>query len=186
MALNPGFQQAATATVRAGFPGDLASAKTAINIAAEGLFALGDLIVGNGAFYAPGGNQVVTDSANGTTAFAGIVLRNAGLAPMSWADSQIGYGFIVPDGTQATVANGGDFKAIITGVNASGVADHVPLVGENIWVNLTTGAWAAAPISATSVTGYTRAGTFKVTRVGLLTSATVGVNQTFGVISGNV
>lgn len=187
MTLYPGFQKQVNLQVYQGYPGDLLSDRTPVTLAANGLFALGDVAVAAGCFYSTNGNQVATDSGDaGTTALAGFVLRNQGLAPMGWSDSQIGYGFIVPDGTQATVAVGGDIAMIILGVDTSGSATHVPTVGEYIWVNTTTGAIASAATSVATVTGYVRAGTFKITGVGYLTPATVGANQTFGKISGTL
>lgn len=185
MALRPGFQQQVNLQMLQGLPGDFASDRTAVTLSANGLFAKGDVTVGNACFYGTSGNQVVSNSSNGTNAVAGFVIRNAGLSPMGWSDSQAGFGFVVPDGTQANVATGGDFMAVITGINSSGVADHVPVIGDIIWVNLTTGALASAPSSVSTATGYIKTG-WKVTKVGLLTQATVSTNQTFGVFSGQL
>lgn len=185
MAIVVGFQKNVSLNVNAGLPGDLGSARTMVTLAANGLFALGDVIVGNAGFYAPSGNQVVSASADGTTAVAGFVLRNSGLAPMGWTDSQKGYGFIVPDGTQASLGINGDFLAIITGIDANGAANHVPFIGEKIWVKLLDGSIACAPSSVATATGYV-ATNWIVTKVGLLTQATVGTNQSFGQFSGQL
>jgi hypothetical protein len=185
MTLRVGTQKSVNLVMLQGLPGDLASARTQVTLAANGLFALGDVTVGGACFYTSNGNQVVSDSTDGTTNVAGFVLRNTGLSPMSWVDSDLGYGFVVPNGSQATVAVGGDIMGIITGINSSGTANHVPTIGEYIWVNLTTGALAAAPSSVATATGYTRTN-MKITQIGGVTSATVSSNQTFGVYSGNL
>jgi len=180
-----GFQKQVDLNVYNAYPGDFASNRTAVVLGANGLIALKDVVVGAGCFYSTSGNQVATDSADaGTTSLAGFVIRNQGLAPMGWSDSQAGYGFIVPDGTQVSVAVAGDFYSVITGVQADGTANHVPTIGELIWVNTTTGAIASAPINVTTVTGYVQATGWKVTNIGLLTPATVGTNQSFAIFSG--
>lgn len=185
MSLITGFQKSVDLNVYNAYPGDLASDKTAVTLAGNGYIALGDVTIGACCFLNASGNQVATNSSNaGTTALAGFVLRNQGLAPMGWSDSQAGYGFVAPDGTQVSVAIGGDFYAVITGVQADGAANHVPLVGELIWINTTTGALASAPSSVTTVTGYIQASGWKVSKVGLLTPATVSTNQSFCVFSG--
>lgn len=187
MGLLPGFQKSAYLKVQQGLPGDLGSGRTVVNLAANGYFALGPVTVGVGCFLATSGTQVCTASSDaGTTTSAGIVLRNQGLAQMSWSDSQQGYGFTVPDGGQPSVANGGDILVILTGVDTSGAANHTPVVGDVVWQKLTDGTLASAPSSVSTVTGYIRLGTFRVTLVGLLTSATVSTNQTFGQISGTL
>lgn len=184
MTLYPGFQQSVGLTVNQALPGDLLSDRTAVTLAANGLFAKGDLPIGGGAFYATNGNQVANSTAGaGTSLFAGINLRNTGLSPMAWSDSQLGYGFVTPDGTQATIATRGDIAVLLTGVNGSGVADHVPVVGDVVWISTTDGTLASAPSSATTVTGYVITGGFVVTQVGLITQATVASNQSLARIS---
>lgn len=187
MAVFPGFQKTVDPVVFTAYPGDPASDKTFAQLNADGYFALGDLSIGLGAFLAPSGNQVATVSATaGTTAFAGIVTRNAGLAPMGWNDSQAGYGFVVPNGTQGSVAVAGDYFAVLTGVDGTGTPNHVPVVGDFVWCSLTNGTFATAPSTVTAVTGYVRCGSSIVTKVGAFTvpGVTIGTNQTFGVISG--
>jgi hypothetical protein len=186
MALLPGFQKRVSQVVYSGYPGDLASAKTQVQLNATGAFALGDVIVGNACFYANGGNQVCSSSLTigATQVVAGFVLRNMGLAPMGWNDSAIGYSMVVPDGKQPTVAQGGDFLGIITGVSTLGVADHVPTLGESIYVSLADGSLASA-ILGTVVTGYVPTN-WKITFTNLTTVATIGVNQKFAKFSGQL
>lgn len=187
MTLYPGFQKQVNLNVYQGYPGDLASDRCAVILGANGKFASGDVNVGYGCFLTTNGNQVASDTTTaGTSVVAGFVLRNWGAAPMTWVQSDVGYGMTVPDGKQATVAFAGDFYSVVTGVNGSGAANHVPTVGENIWVKTTDGSLASAPASVTTVTGYVQAAGWYITGTGGLTPATVGANQTFAKFSGSL
>ena len=64
MTLYPGFQKTVNPTVYQGYPGDLASDVTAVVLAANGLFAFGDVIVGNGCFLSTTGTQVASAAAD--------------------------------------------------------------------------------------------------------------------------
>lgn len=186
MNIIPGFQKKVYLNVFNGYPGDLASNVTQDTDGAQGYFSLGDVIVGNCCFIANNGNQVASSSSvsGATQVIAGFVLRNQGLAPMTWTDSNKGYGMLVPDGKQATVANNGSFLGIITGVDDTGVADHVPVIGESIWVKLLDGSLASAPKNITSVTGYVQALGWNVKLINGNTPAIVGANQTFASFGG--
>lgn len=186
MALLPGFQRTVTSIPDSAVAGDILSAKTQVQLNATNVFALGDVIVGHACFYANSGNQVCSSASTigATQLVAGFVVRNMGLAPMGWVDSAIGYSLIVPDGKQPTVAQGGDFAGLITGVNASGVANHVPVLGEAVYVALTDGSLASAPVG-TTVTGYV-ATNWNITYTDLVTSQTIGANQKLVKFSGQV
>jgi hypothetical protein len=188
MAILPGFQRTATKRVNEILPGDVYSGRTAAVLGANGKFALGTVTIGNGCFLATNANQVASStSAAGTSVFAGIVLRNQGGAPLSWADSQTGYGYSVTEGAQVSVGFSGQFGALITGVNGSGVANHVPVVGEQIWVNITTGAFACVPAGVTTVTGYVIAPGWLVNRIAMYNATvTVGANQSLCLIAGQL
>lgn len=181
----PGFQKQVNLQVFEGYPGDLASSRTVLTAASRGLFAKGAVIIGNAAFLCVSGNQMASNSTDaGSTYVAGFVLRNVASAPMPWADTAVGYSMLVPDGKQGTAAYGGDFLGIITGVQTNGTANHVPVLGEPVWVKLTDGSLASAPSSVTTVTGYVlNPHGWVVTEVGIYTSATVGANQAFAKFS---
>ncbi len=188
MAVRPGFQKTGSLQVNTILPGDIVGGRTAVTLGAESVFALGDLPIGGGAFITANGNQAaVSTSAAGTSVVAGIVLRNQGLSPLSWADSQAGYGFTAPDGSQVSLFIGGKVGALITGVDTSGSATHTPTIGENIWINTTTGAIASAATSVATVTGYIRAVGLAVNQVGMYNATvTIGSDQTLGIIAGNL
>ena len=187
MTLYPGTQKQVTLNVYAAYPGDVGSNRTGVILGANGKFALGDVTVGYGCFLAGNGNQVAsTAAAAGTNIVAGFVLRNQGNAPMNWVQSAVGFGMVVPDGKGVTVAFAGDFVSVITGVSAAGVANHVPTLGENIWISTTDGSIASAPVATATVTGYVQASGWYVSLLGLSTPATVGVNQAFVQFSGTL
>lgn len=188
MALLPGFQRSASARVNQILPGDVYGGRTSVTLGAQGYFALGTVTIGNAVFMATNGNQVASNiTAAGTSVVAGIALRNQGGSPLSWTDSQIGYGFTASEGSQISVGFNGKFGALITGVDTTGTADHIPLIGEQIWVNTTTGAFACAPSTVTSVTGYVIAQGWLVNRVAMFNATiTVGANQTLGLIAGQL
>lgn len=188
MALRPGTQKTASAQVTTFFPGDPYGGQTAVTLAANGIFALGDVVIGNAVFYAPNGNQAASNITAATTSvIAGIAMRNQGLAPLGWNASQDGYGLIASEGSQLSVFIGGKIGALITGVNTSGAADHVPILGDLIWVKTSDGTFGAVPASVTTVTGYVRAFGLAVLFVGQYNPfITIGANQTLGVIAGNL
>lgn len=182
----PGFQQAATGVVGNFFPGDIIGGQTTATLAANGYFAISDCVIGNALFRAADGLSVAsTSAAAGTQVLAGINARNTGGSFMSWADSNLGYSYITPQGSQPTAWIGGKIGVLITGVQANGTADHVPVVGEQIWVKLLDGSLACAPASVGAVTGYILAAGLKVTLVGGYNqSVTVGANQSLAIAAG--
>ena len=91
----------------------------------------------------------------------------------------------IDDGRQVMPITGGqNILAVITGVDTDGLADHVPLIGEQLYVSETDGSLACAPLSVATVTGYVKATGWTVSKTGLLTPATVGANQSFCAFSG--
>ncbi len=188
MANVPGFQQSATGVVGNYFPGDIIGGQTTVTLAANGYFAKADCIVGYGLFRAADGVSVASNATDaGTQVLAGINARNTGGAYMSWADSNIGYSYVTPQGSQPTAWFGGKIGALITGVQADGTANHVPAIGEQIWIKLLDGSIAAAPASVTAVTGYIQAIGLKVFSVGGYNqSVVIGANQTLAVIAGTL
>jgi|GEM_PF-6071056 hypothetical protein len=184
----PGFQRSATGVPNQVLPGDVIGGRTAVTLGANGKFALDTLTVGYAAFLTANGNQAasnITDA--GTSVVGGIVLRNQGLAPMGWAESQVGFTFVVDQGAQVTLGVNGKFAAIITGVDTSGTPDHVPVLGDQIWVSTTTGAFASAPASVTTVTGYVIAPGWLVNKVNYVNSTvTIGAFQTLGSFAGQL
>ncbi len=185
-----GFQREVSAFVNNGYPGDISSAQTAVNLYAKGGFAKGTLIVGNACFVVLAGSQgnqfsAVRADAGVTAPIAGFVARNQALSPWSWADTNQGYSMNIDDGKQVMPVTGGqNLLAVITGVDEDGLADHVPLIGEQLYVSELDGSLASAPLSVTTVTGYVKATGWTVSKTGLITPATVGANQTFGAFSG--
>jgi hypothetical protein len=186
----PGFQQQVNLAINNVTPGDIFGARTSVTLGANGKFALGDVNVGNFAFNCTSGVQVSSDSTSAglsTPSVAGFVVRNAGPgAVMNNNDSSTGFGLVVPNGKQATVAINGDAAAIVTGVNSSGVANHVPVVGDILFASNTDGSLASVPAGTTTVTGYTPAYGWAVTFTGYTTNATVGANQSACKISRQV
>ena len=74
---------------------------------------------------------------------------------------------------------------MIRGLKADGTLDHVPTVGEQIWVNILDGSLGSAPSSITAITGYVKATGWTITLVGLVSaSTTIAANQTLGQFSG--
>lgn len=192
----PGTQRQVNLSMIQGYPGDLASNRTITQNGAIGLIALPDttvptapidVFVGKFGFACSSGNQVCS---NATIAglvnpmVAGFVLRNYGSAPMTWVQSAVGFGMSVPDGKIATVAFLGDFISVVTGVDTTGTANHVPVIGDILWANNIDGSVASTSASVTLVTGYTLAPGLRITQVGLIVSFTPGVNQTAAIFSG--
>lgn len=188
--MSVGFQKSVSAFVDNGYPGDISSAQTAVNLYAKGGFAKGTLTVGNACFVVSAGGKgnqfAASRTAAGSTApIAGFVARNQALAPWSWADTSQGYSMSVEDGRQVMPITGGqNILAVITGVDANGVADHVPLIGDNLYVSEKDGSLACSNVPLTKDAGYVKATGWTVSKTGLLTSVTVGANQSFCAFSG--
>jgi len=188
--MSVGFQKSVSAFVDNGYPGDISSAQTAVNLYAKGGFAKGTLVVGNACFLVLAGGQgnqfsAVRADAGATAPIAGFVSRNQALAPWSWANTAQGYSMNIEDGRQVMPITGGqNILAVIAGIDEDGLADHVPLIGEQLYVKEIDGSLACAPVSVTAATGYVKATGWTVSKTGLLTSATVGANQSFCAFSG--
>lgn len=188
MAQIPGFQKSATANVAMFYPGDVIGGQTTVTLSENGYLAADDCLIGNGLFRSTDGVSVSNSSVvAGTTVVAGINVRNAGGAYMSWTDSQLGFSLSTPAGSQPTAWIGGKMGALVTGVNTSGAANHTPLIGELLWMNNTTGALACAPASVATVTGYTKVDGVKVQTIGGVNeNVTIGANQGLVVIAGQI
>lgn len=183
----PGFQQTATPFPTAGYNGDLGSAKTIAQLNTNGYVALGDVVVGSAVFLATSGTQVSNVVATaGTNLVAGIVYRNAGRSYMSYAGSEAGYSNVTPNGSGVTAIQGGDVFTTVTGVSNLGVDDHIPNLGDTLIANQTNGTLACVAPGTAVPTGFSAMGTFKVTLVALPTFETIGVNQSFCQVSGNI
>lgn len=184
MALLPGTQQTGAFTLTSAYPGDWVGDRGAVTLSTVGRAALGDCAVGNGVFLFSGnGNQVCVNATTaGATSAFGIVLRNQG-APMPYPALGLGYATVVPDTYTATVATSGDVAVVGLGVGAAGTANHVPVIGDLVWANGTTGAIATAPASVTTITGYLPLNGWQVTKVGLRMATTYIANQTGIIVS---
>jgi hypothetical protein len=189
--MNAGFQQTVSPKMLAGYPGDIASAITAIDVFAKGyaVSALGDLTVGSFCFVSAVSNNTVAANSTdaGSTLIAGFVSKNTAQSYMNYTDSQIGYSNKIPAGTPAAQINqAGAFITLAKGVDATGTGDHVPALGDTVWVSLADGSVATAPASVTSVTGYVKAG-FAVYKSGLYnTFVSLGANQALIQIEGSI
>jgi hypothetical protein len=188
MAIITGFQQNATGKVSNYFPGDIIGGQTTATLGAEGYFAKDDCIIGNALFRASDEQSVASNATlAGTQIIAGINARNTGGSYMPWDASLQGYSYVTPAGSQPTAWIGGKIGALVTGVDATGAANHVSVIGEQIWVKLTDGSLASAPISIADVTGYVKADGLKIYATGgYNSSVTVGANQTLAIIAGNL
>lgn len=183
--MSVGTQRQVSAFVVNGYKGDLASVQTPVNLTARSMIAKGLVNIGQFVFRV-NANQAQSVKAGSSGLVAGFTLRNQGSAQSSYEAGVIGYTMIAEDGKTLSVAQAGDFFAVITGVDALGVADHIPTYGEQLWAKDVDGSVASAPSSIATVTGYTKVSGMYVNQVNLITTGAevISVFSTFGVISG--
>ena len=191
MTLTVGTQQTGLYQSIAGYPGDLADGQTIATLGAKSYQCYADaqgngVIVGNGAFLLPTGQVADNNTDGSTNKVVGIVARNTNEATMDWDDSFYGYSTQVADGKSATIINNGAVYVKGTGLNAAGVADHVPAIGDLVYAKNTDGSIGTAPAGVTP-TGYTLISGYSVRQnTNIYSAQPIVANQTLVIIDGRV